>query len=70
MFFVFSSAIQDLMYSTKNMVTVEEEITQLNYILKQLLLVHHEYHSSLDEEEKPTDKKWFEEVNEHVFTFT
>ena len=39
-----SSAIQDLMYSAKNMVTVEEEIAQFDYIFKQLLLVHQEYH--------------------------
>ena len=45
-----SSAIQDLMYSTKNMVTFEEEIAQTDYIFKQLLLVHQEYHSLLDEE--------------------
>ena len=50
------------------MVTVEE-IAQFNYIFKQLLLVHQEYHSLLDEEEKPTEKEWFEEVDEHVFTF-
>ena len=45
-----SSAIQDLMYSTKNMVTFQEEIAQTDYIFKQLLLVHQEYHSLLDEE--------------------
>ena len=39
-----SSAIQDLIYSAKNMVTVEEEIAQFDYIFKQLLLVHQEYH--------------------------
>ena len=50
------------------MVTVEE-IAQFNYIFKQLLLVHQEYHSLLDEEEKPTEKEWFEEVDERVFTF-
>ena len=64
-----SSAIQDLMYSAKNMVTVEEEIAQFDYIFKQLMLVHQEYHSLLDEEEKPTDEEWFEEVDERVFTF-
>ena len=35
-----SSVIQVLMYSAKNMVTVEEEIAQFDYIFKQLLLVH------------------------------
>ena len=63
------SAFQDLMYSTKNMVTVEEEIAQFDYIFEQLLLVHQEYYSLQDEEEKPTDEEWFEEVDESVFTF-
>ena len=45
------------MCSAKNMVTVEEEIAQFDYIFKQLLLVHQEYHSLLDEEEKPTDEE-------------
>ena len=49
-----SSTIQDLMYSAKNMVTVQEEIEQFDYIFKQLLLVHQEYHSLLDEGEKPS----------------
>ena len=31
-------------YTYKNIVTVEEEIAQYNYIFKQLLLVHEEYH--------------------------
>ena len=51
------------------MVTVEEEIAQFDYIFKQLLLVHQEYHSFLDKEEKPTDEEWFEKVDERVFTF-
>ena len=51
------------------MVTVEKEIAQFDYIFEQLLLVHQEYHSLLDEEEKPTDEEWFEEVDERVFTF-
>ena len=63
------SAFQDLMYSTKNMVTVEEEIAQFDYIFEQLLLVHQESYSLQDEEEKPTDEEWFEEVDESVFTF-
>ena len=51
------------------MVTVKEEIAQFDYIFKQLLLVHQEYHLLLDEEEKPTEEEWFEEVDERVFTF-
>ena len=45
------------MYSGTRIVTVEEEIAQFDYIFKQLLLVHDEYHLLLDEEEKPTDEE-------------
>ena len=45
----------NLMYSAKTMVTIEEEIPQFDYIFKQLLLVHQEYHPLLDKEEKPND---------------
>ena len=52
------------MYSSKNILTVEEEIAQIDCIFKQLLLVHQEYYSL-----NPTDEEWFEEVEERVFTF-
>ena len=47
-----SSAMQDLMYSAKNMLTVEEEIAQIDCIFKQLLLVDQEYYSL-----NPTDEE-------------
>ena len=48
--------------------TVEEALAQFDYIFKQLLLVHQEYHSLL-EDEKLADEEWCEEVDECVFTF-
>ena len=56
------------MYSSKNYVMVEEALAQFDYTFKQLLLVHQEYHSLLDDE-KVADEEWFEEVDEHVCTF-
>ena len=53
------------MYSSKNYVMVEEALAQFDYTFKQLLLVHQEYHSLLDDE-KVADEEWFEEVDEHV----
>ena len=64
-----SGAIEDLMYSSKNYVTVEEALAQFDYIFKQLLLVHQEYYSLLEDDEKLADEEWFEEVDECVFTF-
>ena len=57
------------MYSSKNYVTVEEALAQLNYIFKQLILVHQEYHSLLEDNGKLADEEWLEEVNERAFTF-
>ena len=57
------------MYSSKNYMTVEEALVQFSYIFKQLLLVHQEYHSLLEDDEKLADEEWFEEVDERVFTF-
>ena len=64
-----SGTIEDLMYSSKNYMTVEEALAQFDYIFKQLLLVHQEYHSLLEDDEKLADEEWFEEVDERVFTF-
>ena len=49
------------------MVTVEEEIAQYDFIFKQLMLVHKEYHSLLDDPDKYNDDEWFEEVDERMF---
>ena len=57
------------MYIYKNVVAVSEEIARYDYIFKQLLLVHEEYHSLLDEPDKCNDDEWFEEVDERVSTF-
>ena len=55
------------MYSSKNYVTVEETLAQFIYIFKQLLLLHQEYHSLLEDDEKLADEERFEEVDERVF---
>ena len=65
-----SGTIEDLMYSSKNYMTVEEALAQFDYIFKQLLLVHQEYHSLLEDDEKLADEKWFEEVDVDECVFT
>ena len=44
------------MYSSKNYVVVEGVLPQFDYVFKQLLLVHEEYHSFLQDDEKSADK--------------
>ena len=64
-----SGDVEDLMYSSKNQVAVEEEMAQLNFVFKELQQVHQEYQSLLSEVEKVDDEDWFEEVDERVFAF-
>ena len=59
--------IDDLIYSSKNY--VEEALKQFDYTFKQLLLVHQEYHTLLEDDEKLADEDLFEEVDKCVFTF-
>ena len=43
--------------------TAEEALAKLDYIFKQLLLVHQEYYSLLEDDEKLAAEEWFEEVD-------
>ena len=62
-------AIEDLMYSSSNIITVKEELSQFDYIFKQLVAVQEEYRILKEEREKFADDIWFEEVDERVFAF-
>ena len=62
-------AIEDLMYSSSNIITVKEELSQFDYIFKQLVAVQEEYRILKEEREKFADDIWFEDVDERVFAF-
>ena len=65
-----SGAINDLLYSTKNSLSVEEELAQFDDIFKQLIKVHNEYLSiEVNGNEKEKQNQWFDEVDDHVFSF-
>ena len=61
-------AMNDLLYSMKNSVTVEEYLAQSDDLFKQLMKVHNEY-LSIEENgnEKEKQNQWFDEVDECVF---
>lgn len=44
-------AIDNLMYSSKNIVKVIEEVGQFDYVLKKLFKVHKEYYLLLEEKD-------------------
>ena len=64
-----SGAINNLLYSTKNSVTVEEELAQFHDLSKQRMKVHNKYSSiEVNENEKEKQNQWFDEVVERVFS--
>ena len=62
-----SGAIEDLFYSSKNKVAVEEELAQFNDILKLVVAVHEECKQYMEEEEINNSDEWFDEVDETIF---
>ena len=48
------STIEDLLFSSKNVIAVEEEIKQFNDLFKMLLDVHQEYNQLLGDNERET----------------
>ena len=64
-----SGAIEDLFYSSKNKVAVEEELTQFNDILKLVVAVHEECKQYMEEEEINNSEEWLDELDEIIFNF-
>ena len=64
-----SGVVDNLMYSSKNLAAVKEDLGQVDYVLKLLVKVYEEYHSVLEEENKLESEEWFEKVDECVFIF-
>ena len=64
-----SGAIEDLFYSSKNKVAVEEELAQFNDILKLVVAAHEECKQYMEEEEISNSDEWLDEVDEMIFNF-
>ena len=63
------NTVEDLLYSSKNKVTVEEEMLQINDLTKLLISLHNECNELLGEEERAESDKWLDMVDEQIFTF-
>ena len=61
--------VEDLIYSSRNKIAVEEEMSQLNDTFKLLMSLHREHGSMLSEEEQMETGDWFDLVDEEVFAF-
>ena len=63
-------ATNDLLYSTKNSVTLEEELARFDDLFKQLMKVHNKYLSiEVNGNEKEKQNQWFDEIDECVPSF-
>ena len=57
------SAVEDLFYSSKNKVAVEEEMLQINDLTKLLMSLHDECNELLREEDRIECDKWLDMVD-------
>ena len=64
-----SSVVDSLLYLSRNVETVREEMLQINDIFKQLMDVHKEYNSLLPLEAQEDDKKWFDDIDADILVF-
>ena len=63
-----SKLIDDLMYPSKNLRTVEEEKQQFDAQFKLFVETHNEYVKLLPEDMHEGEENWFETIDEVVFT--
>ena len=64
-----SSINEDLLFSTRKVVVVEEELAQFNDPFKMLLGTQEEYNALLEDEERATDDDWFDDFDSRVCAF-
>ena len=63
------SIIEDLLFSSKNRIAVEEELAQFNELFKMLLSIHEEYSQKLDDDKRADEDDWSDDLDNTVCTF-
>ena len=63
------STIEDLLFSSKNVIAVEEEMKQFNDLFMMLLDAHQEYNQLLGDDERDRDDDWFDDADTQVCSF-
>ena len=63
------SIIEDLLFSNKNKIAVEEELAHFNDLLKMLLSINEEYSQVLNDDETADEDDWFDDLDNTVCTF-
>ena len=60
--------VEGLLFATRNLVAVEEELAQLNDLFKMLMSIHEEYNALLEDEERAVEDDWFNDLDNRVCT--
>ena len=63
------NAFEDLLYSSKNKLAVEEEMLQINDLTKLLISIHNESNELLGEEPWLESNEWLDMVDEQILGF-
>ena len=61
--------IEDLLFSTRNVVAVQEEMGQFNDLFKTLMSAYEEYNALLEDKARVKEGEWFDEIDNQVFFF-
>ena len=64
-----SSAVDELLYSLRNVEAVREQMLQINGVFKMLTEVHREYNSLLPLEMQEQEGDWFDDIDEKIMSF-
>ena len=63
-----SSAVDELLYSVRNVEAVKEQMLQIGGVFKMLIEVHREYNSLLPLEMQEQDEDWFTDIDEKMMS--
>ena len=64
-----SSAVDSLLYSSRNVEAVREQMLQIHDMFKQMMEVHKEYNSLLPLKVQEDDEKWFDDIDADMLVF-
>ena len=64
-----SSIVDSLLYSSRNVEAVREQMLQIDDMFKQKMEVHKEYNSLLPLEVQEDDEKWFDNIDTDMLVF-
>ena len=64
-----SSAVDSLLYSSRNVEAVREQMLQIDDMFKQMMEVHKEYNSLFPLEVQEDDEKWFDDIDADMLVF-